>query len=236
MKEFALSKKGRHGTRAGSFTRGKKTREAIIDCAMHIAASESLGAISIGRLAKELKITKSGLFIHFGSKEKLEEAVVTRASEIFFGHVLGPAEDEVKAGMERLWALCDSWLQFVEDRVLPGGYFFTGAFFISAEQHSFIAQRIREVAHEWVNALRKAVDEGRHRLELQIDVNARRTAFELNSLLLGAQWSRLLDHSDHSKAHLAILAKLKSLATEKIPSDVFDSVTAWRHYLDNRDS
>src|SRR5437867_5166517 len=113
MKGVRLGKKGRHETRAGGFTnKGKKTREAIIDCAMHIAASESLGAISIGRLAKELKMTKSGLFIHFGSKEKLEEAVVTRASEIFFGHVLGPAEDEVKAGIERLWALCDSWLQF----------------------------------------------------------------------------------------------------------------------------
>jgi len=203
---------------------------------MHVAASEGLGAISIGRLAKELKMTKSGLFIHFGSKEKLEAAVVTRASEIFFGHVIGPAEGEVKAGIERVWVLCDSWLEFVEKRVLLGGYFFTGAFVVSAEQHGFIARRIRDVVDQWVNALRKAVDEARHRLELRMDVNAKRTAFELNSLLLGAQWSRLFAHLDHSKARLAILAKLKSLATERIPSDAFDSVTAWHHYLGARDS
>src|SRR5881296_3937919 len=162
MKEFALSKKGRHGTRAGGFIRGKKTREAIIDCAMHIAASESLGAISIGRLAKDLHMSKSGLFIHFGSKEKLQVAIIERASDIFSGHVLEPAEHEVEAGIERVWTLCDYWLEFVEHRVLPGGYFFAGAFFVSAEQHSFIAQRIREVVNEWVKALRKAVNEARH--------------------------------------------------------------------------
>src|SRR5881396_104998 len=94
-----MFKKGRNET-AGGLTKGRKTREAIVNRALRIAASESLAAISIGRLAKELKMTKSGLFIHFGSKEKLEEAIVTRASEIFFGHVLGRAEDESKPGVE----------------------------------------------------------------------------------------------------------------------------------------
>ena len=88
---------------------------------------------------------------------------------------------------------------------------------------------------EWLTALRKAANEARHRFELRPDVDPERTAFELNSLLLGAQWSHLLDHLDHSKARLAILAKLKSLATEKIPADAFDSVMAWRHYLGTRD-
>ena len=88
----------------------------------------------------------------------------------------------------------------------------------------------------WINALRAAVDAARHRLELRIDINARRIAFEINSLLLGAQWARLLDQRDHSNARVAILAKLKSAATQEIPSDAFDSVTAWRLYLNTRDS
>ena len=202
---------------------------------MHVAASEGLRAISIGRLAKDLHMSKSGLFIHFGSKEKLQVAVIERAGSIFSAHVLEPAEDEVEPGIERVWTLCDYWLEFIEHRVLPGGYFFTGALVVYAEQHGMVAQRIREVVKEWHKALRQAVNEARHRFELRMEVDAERTAFELHGLLLGAQWSRLLDHLDHSKARRAILAKLKSLATDKIPPDAFESTMAWRHYLGTRD-
>jgi len=215
-------------------TKGQKTREEIVNRAMRIAGEEGLGAISIGRLAKELRMTKSGLFVHFGSKDKLEAAVVARAADIFHGHILDPSEEEVEAGIERVWALCDFGLEFVEKRVLPGGYFFTGAFFLHAGQDGFISRQIREVAREWLKALRKAVDEARRRGEIRIAVNAKRSAFELNSLLLGAQWSRLLDGLDYSRARSAILTKLKSLATEKIPADAFDSVMAWQHYLETR--
>ncbi len=123
----------------------------------------------------------------------------------------------------------------MENRVLPGGYFFGGAFFLHAGQDGFISRQLREVVREWLKALRQAVDEARHRGEMRIAVNAKRTAFELNSLLIGAQWSRLLDRVDYSHARSAILTKLKSIATEKIPPNAFDSVMAWRHYLGTRD-
>jgi len=48
---------------------------------------------------------------------------------------------------------------------------------------------------------------------MRAEVDAERTAFELNSLLIGAQWSYLLEHEDHSKARSAILAKFGDLAT-----------------------
>ena len=95
---------------------------------------------------------------------------------------------------------------------------------------------MREIVRNWINALRAAVDEARHRFELRLDISPKRIAFELNSLLIGAQWSRLLDDTDHSKARVAILVKLKSLATEEVPADAFDSVTAWRLYLSTRES
>ena len=227
---------GKQGSKrsASGPSKGHKTREAIVKRAMHIAGEEGLAAISIGRLAKELRMTKSGLFVHFGSKDKLEEAVVARAADIFRGHILYPAEDEVGPGIERIWALCDFWLEFVEDRVLPGGYFFSGAFFLHAGQHDFISRQIREVAHEWLQALQQAVNEARTRGEIGIAVNAKRTALELNSVLLGAQWSRLLGGLYYASTRSAILTKLKSLATEKIPAKAFDSVMAWQHYLKTR--
>ena len=228
-----MHKKGGKGPASGP-AKGKKTQEEIIGSAMRIAAVEGLGALSIGRLAKELRMSKSGLFVHFGSKEKLEMAVVERAYDIFCGRILLPAEEEIPSGIEQVWALCDLWLKFVENRLLPGAYFFTGAFWERAPQDGVIARRIRQIIEEWLTALRRAVDGARRQGEIRREVDAERTALELNSLLIGAQWSYLLADEDHSKARLAILAKLGALATEDIPATAFDSVRDWRRYLEDR--
>jgi AcrR family transcriptional regulator len=84
--------------RAQRFSRGpakgKRTQEEIIARAMRITAVEGLGALTIGPLAKELRMSKSGLFVHFGRKEKLEMAVIERAYDIFNSRILLPAEQE----------------------------------------------------------------------------------------------------------------------------------------------
>ena len=228
-----MDKNGSKGSAPGS-AKGKKTQDEIIGRAMRIAAVEGLGALSIGRLAKELRMSKSGLFVHFGSKEKLEMAVVERAYDIFSGRILLPAEEEIPPGIEQVWALCDLWLKIVENPLLPGAYFFTGAFWERAPQHGAIARRIRQIIEEWLTALRRAVDGARRRGEIRREVNAERTAFELNSLLIGAQWSYLLADEDHSKARSAILRKLGALATEDIPAAALDSVGDWKRYLKSR--
>jgi AcrR family transcriptional regulator len=218
---------------AGGPSKGKKTQDEIIARAMRIAAVEGLGALTIGRLAKELRMSKSGLFVHFGSKEKLEMAVVERAYDIFNGRILLPAE-EVTPGIERVWTLCNLWLEFIEDQLLPGGYFFTGALLERAPQDGDIARRIRQIVDEWLTALRRAIDQAHSRGEIRREVDGKRTAFQLNSLLIGAQWSHLQSGRDQSKARSAILTKLGSLATDDIPATAFESVREWDRYLESR--
>ena len=168
-------------------------------------------------------------------KKNLKRRSWHKAADIFRRHVLNRAqEEEAREGIERIWALCDFWLEFVEERVLPGDYFFTGAFFLHAGQDGSMARQIREVAREWFKALCMAVNQARRQEEIDGEVNVQRTAFELNGLLLGAQWSWLIDPLNSPNARSAILTKLKSLATKKIPEDAFDSVTDWRHYLKTR--
>ena len=67
-------------------SKGTQTRHLIVDRALKIAAQEGLGALSIGRLAKDLNMSKSGLVLHFGSKENLELAVVEQADLYFFDY------------------------------------------------------------------------------------------------------------------------------------------------------
>jgi len=53
--------------------KGKRTREMILDTAANVASIEGLDGLTIGRLASELNMSKSGLFGHFGSKEDLQD-------------------------------------------------------------------------------------------------------------------------------------------------------------------
>jgi AcrR family transcriptional regulator len=201
--------------RAALGGKGANTREEIVARALNIAALEGLGALSIGGLAKELKMSKSGLFAHFGSKENLETAVVERARVLFFDHVLVPIEESRLEGIARVWALCDSWLDFAEQGILPGGYFFTGAYFQCAGRSGCIPRQIKRVVRYWRDILWKALDQARWRDEVRMAVDAEQVAIELNSILIGAQWSQLMTHTDHMNARSAILAKLASLATEE---------------------
>jgi AcrR family transcriptional regulator len=51
----------------------------ILDHALRLAAEGGLRAASIGALAAATGMTKSGVFLHFGSKPALDEAVIHTA-------------------------------------------------------------------------------------------------------------------------------------------------------------
>src|SRR5499425_3199650 len=94
--------------------KGARTRESILRVAVNLASVEGLEGLSIGRLADELKMSKSGLFAHFGSKEELELATVEMARQIFIEQITRPALSAPK-GMPRLWSIIDRWLAYIEE-------------------------------------------------------------------------------------------------------------------------
>src|ERR687893_831733 len=83
---------------------GERTRQAILEAAVHIASEEGLEGLTIGRLAAGLSMSKSGLFAHFGSKEELQLATVEAARDIFICEVIRPAF-AAEEGLPRLWKL-----------------------------------------------------------------------------------------------------------------------------------
>ena len=110
----------------GRKAQGERTRKAILEMAVNIASAEGLEGLTIGRLALELSMSKSGLFAHFGSKEDLQVATVEAARAIFINEVIKPAF-EAAQGLNRLWKLCDIWLSYVQAGVFRGGCFFAAA-------------------------------------------------------------------------------------------------------------
>ena len=88
---------------------------------MNVASVEGLEGLSIGRLATELDMSKSGLFAHFGSKEELQISTVRAAAAIFVHRVIRDAEERYEPGLARLHAMLDRWLYYMRARHVRRG-------------------------------------------------------------------------------------------------------------------
>jgi AcrR family transcriptional regulator len=203
-------------TSSGRKARGEGTRKAILEAAVHIASAEGLEGLTIGRLATELSMSKSGLFAHFGSKEELQVATVEAARSIFIREVIHPSF-EGRSGLPGLWRLCDAWLSYVESGVFRGGCFFAAVASEFDGRPGPVRDRIAEIMKEWLDTLRRAVAVAQAAGELAADVDATQLAFEFNSLELGANWAYQLygERRAFVRAREAMLASLHRCATRK---------------------
>jgi AcrR family transcriptional regulator len=161
--------------------KGEATRQAILARAFEVAKTVGLSGLSIGRLAEETGLSKSGLFAHFGSKEALEVAVVGEAARQFVERVMAPALRQPR-GEPRLRALFDHWLAWGEG---PGGCFFVGAIAELDDRPGPPRDALIQTARDWLDALTTAaritVAEGQFRA----DVEPEQFVFEVYSIMLG---------------------------------------------------
>ena len=160
-------------------TKGEATRTAILDRAAALARSVGVEGLTIGRLAEELALSKSGLFAHFGSKEALQVAVIEHARESFVARVIAPGLKAAR-GEPRLRALVERWLAWGSDE---GGCIFMS---LSAElddrpgpPRDAIAGALRDGLDALATAARIAVEDGHFRK----DVDPHQVSFELFGIM-----------------------------------------------------
>jgi AcrR family transcriptional regulator len=200
-------------------SKGERTRESILRVAVDLASVEGLEGLTIGRLSDELKMSKSGLFAHFGSKEDLQLATVAAAREIFAERVIRPAL-AAPAGVPRLWALCDSWLHYVEGKVFKGGCFFAAASFEFDSRSGPVRDAIAAAMKEWLGILSRAVEGGKKEKHLKSSVDPHQFAFEIYSLAIGAHWGFQLleDKKALQQVRSSIEARIRASATPACPA------------------
>ena len=166
--------------------KASSTRAAILERAVDLASTEGLEGLTIGRLASELEMSKSGLFAHFGSKEELQLATVDAAAQRFLTEVIAPAQRE-REGAARLRAYCERYIDYLERKVFAGGCFWAAAASEFDDRPGAVRDVVRAGVEAWLGELeRQAAMAGvQEPAEL---------AFEIYSLGLGANTcSRLLD-------------------------------------------
>ncbi|MGZ7078158.1 MAG: TetR/AcrR family transcriptional regulator [Thermoanaerobaculia bacterium] len=194
--------------------KGDRTRQAILDRAVDLASLEGLEGLTIGRLADELKMSKSGLFAHFGSKEELQLATVETARNRFLEEAFQPAL-KAERGYPRLLAICRSWLDYVKRAVFPGGCFFAAASFEFDGRPGPVRDAIAKTMDEWLDAIRKAVRLAQDEGHIERSADPAQIAFEMNALFFGANFSYQMRNEKDAleRAWTAIEARLSALRT-----------------------
>jgi AcrR family transcriptional regulator len=198
-------------SRAGGRPKGERTRDSILRTAVDLASLEGLEGLTIGRLANELKMSKSGLFAHFGSKQDLQLATVEMAREIFEDWVVRPALAR-PPGMPRLWELLERWLSHVEGKIFAGGCFFTPASFEFDSRPGRVRTAIVNAMQQWLSTLTHAIEEAQKAGDINPDLNPARFALEIYSMAVGSYWAfgLLGQRNALENARESILARLRS--------------------------
>ncbi|MEV7277440.1 TetR/AcrR family transcriptional regulator [Streptomyces sp. NPDC093111] len=199
----------------GRVERGNQTRRLVLGRTMDIASVEGLEGLSLGRLATELKLSKSGVFALFGSKEELQLATVRAAAAVFARRVVTPLA-ELPPGPGRVWALCRNWLAYSAERVFAGGCFF---YAVSAEfdaRTGPVHDAIARARQDWITYVEGTVEEAQQAGGLVEDVDAPQLAFEIIALMesANAQSVLLSDPSAYERAARGIVRRLRAEATD----------------------
>ncbi|MBZ5525073.1 MAG: TetR/AcrR family transcriptional regulator [Acidobacteriia bacterium] len=199
----------------GRLLKGNETRSTILQVAVQIASAEGLEGLSLGRLATEVGMSKSGLFAHFRSKEDLQVAVVDAASELFVQEVILPAQS-FPAGLQRLRSLAENWLSYAGRRVFRGGCFFFAASMEFDSRPGVVRERVKSLMLRWLQHLESEIRNAREAHELRPDADERQLAFEFNAQMMGANWAHQLMESKQAleRARTAIIQRIESFAVQ----------------------
>ncbi len=160
--------------------KGEETKRAIVDQALELASTVGLEKVTIGSLAGATGMSKSGLFAHFRSKERLQLQVLLEARQRFVDIVIAPALKKPR-GEARLRSMFESTLKQWEAE-LPGGCIFHAVAAELDDQPGLARDYFVETQREYAETLRRAaeiaVEEGQFRKDVDLD----QFVFELGSI------------------------------------------------------
>ena len=159
-------------------------KRQILERAVRLASRVGLEGLSIGGLAEDLGLSKSGLFAHFESKAGLQVQTLEEATRVFTEHVVRPALAKPR-GEPRLRAAFESWLHWGRAAALEGGCFFVAAAVELDDREGPARDLLVQSQRDWLDTLatiaRTCVSEGHFRPDTDPD----QVAHELYGIALG---------------------------------------------------
>lgn len=199
-------------------SKGQASRTTILLTAAKLATTKGLDGLSIGDLAAEVGMSKSGLYAHFKSKEELELATIETAAAIFESEVLEPAM-RARAGTGRLRALVHAFLAHLERRVFPGGCFFASVASELDTRPGPARDRVVQMLDRWLSLLRQCLQDAQASGEIDPHAEVAQAAFEIQAMLLAGNFQFVMtnDPARLTQARKGVEHVLARLAVKEEP-------------------
>jgi AcrR family transcriptional regulator len=197
----------------GRRERGDRTRQAVAARAAALASVDGLSGMTLSQLARALGVSKSSIQSAYATKEDVQLGAVAAASDIFIASVVAPALEHPE-GLPRLRSLVDSWLDYVERRVFPGGCFMVATLSEFDSRPGAVRDALARARRGWLGLLERQVKIAQASGDLPDSPAADMVAFEVDALLSAANVSRNL--SDET-APLAVARDLIALRLASPP-------------------
>jgi AcrR family transcriptional regulator len=152
-------------------SKGQQTRVAIVEAALEQASRAGLEGLTIGALAEQMRMSKSGVFAHFGSREDLQIAVLKAYELRFIDEILKPALRESR-GLPRLLAILNQWLDRTVIEAALGCIWISGASEYD-DRPGAVREELVSMVKGWQfeisRAIRQAIEQGHLRPDTDID-------------------------------------------------------------------
>jgi AcrR family transcriptional regulator len=166
--------------------KGQQTKAVIIDAALNLAAQIGLEGLSIGALAEATRMSKSGVFAHFGSREELQLSVVREYHARFEQEVFYPAL-KAPRGLPRLRALFANWMKRTSAEIDSGCIYISGAVEFD-DRPGPVRDALAGSVNIWLAAMYRVVVQAKVAGHLRADADEKQIAFEIHALILALHY------------------------------------------------
>ena len=166
--------------------KGQQTKAAIVDAALGLATQMGLESLSIGALAEVARMSKSGVFAHFGSREELQISVVREYHQRFEAEVFLPILS-AEHGLPRLRQLFANWTKRTSAEIDSGCLYISGAAEFD-DRPGPVRDALASMVKTWLAAVHRTVVQARDEGHLAADMDAEQMVFELHGLILALQY------------------------------------------------
>lgn len=194
--------------------KGAKTKSTILESGLEMASQYGLENVTIGHLAQDTHMSKSGLFAHFQSKENLQIEILQYAGLEFIESVVKPAL-KAPRGIQRIKKLVEKWILWGSE--LSGGCIFVNASVEFSDRPGKVRDYLLQQQEAWIEVLRRVGQSAIKAGDFQGETDCDQFAFDMYALLLGYHYyERLLKDSKARKRQEIAMKRL--LDSYKVPA------------------
>ncbi len=198
--------------------RKKVSRQQILQTGLSLMSQQGLAGVTIGQLAEQVGMSKSGVFAHFRSKEEVELGILDFMGELALTCFVAPTL-AAPAGLPRLEVLVRRWFGWPKQAGLPGGCPGTACMFELDDMVGPVRDKIVAMEKAWRSLLEGWVREAVELEHLRADLDVDQFVWELISLYLGHHVSQRLLQDDKAdrraqQAFQALVERAKVLPSK----------------------